>query len=189
MSTVHTTSGCNALCLISQYFQSLKPRRTLGILTPAWVNYKPIFEDSVDLKQINMYNKKTNGFDLGAVLDEVKTMSKGSYVLAQVCGNNPTGVDMKEKEWEALSRLVKDKGLRFILDCAYAGLISGKVYKDVEPIRNIIEDKHNLFVCQSYSKNFSLYGERLGALHCIASNRDEAARLAQDISYSTPSLD
>ena len=131
-----------------------------------------------------MYNEKTYGFNIDAVIEGMKRLPKGGFVLMQTCGNNPTGVDPDEKEWVTMSRLCKDRALVPILDSAYLGLISGNIFKDAYPVRMLTEDGHNFFVTQSFSKNMGLYGERLGAIHIVAANKDEAARLHAQFAYS-----
>jgi aspartate/tyrosine/aromatic aminotransferase len=129
-----------------------------------------------------MYDQKTNGLAMDSLVEGIKKLPKGSWVLLQTCGNNPTGVDMTEKDWVAMSKLIKDEGKRVILDSAYIGFISGSLYKDSYPIRIFAEDKHNFLAIQSYSKNMGLYGERLGLLHGAGSDRHEAARLVKEFS-------
>ena len=179
---MQSASGCNGLSLVSDYLRNLPKKATLGLPSPTWVNYFSLFNEVVNLININMYDKKTNGLDVDSLSEGIKKLPKGSYVILQTCGNNPTGVDMCEKDWVRLSKQIKDEGKNAILDSAYMGLVSGSIFKDAYPIRMFAEDKHNFFAIQSFSKNLGLYGERLGMVHCVASDKTEALHQAQELS-------
>jgi aspartate aminotransferase len=110
------------------------------------------------------------------------------------CAHNPTGVDPSEQQWKELSKLFKKKGHFPFFDAAYQGFASGDPVKDALPIRYFLDDGHQLLVCQSFAKNFGLYGERVGALHVVSGNEEEAKRITSQLlivirpMYSNPPI-
>ena len=125
-----------------------------------------------------MYDKKTNGFQFDYVMDQLKNnIEERSTLLLQACANNPTGIDPTQKEWEAISRVCKDKKIFPLIDSAYMGLISGDAAKDGFAIRLLAEDGHEFGYTQSYSKNMAMYGERIGIAHYICKTKEKAQEI------------
>jgi aspartate aminotransferase len=155
-------------------------------MEPTWVNHYVIFKRAGKWFQINMYDPKTNGFKYEEVIDALANkVPRGSVVLMQACANNPTGIDPTEQQWIGLSKICKDKGLIPLVDSAYLGFVTGDFKKDSFPIRLLAEDGHKFFVCQSFSKNMGLYGERLGCLHTICKDKSEVLRIADYFGKNT----
>jgi len=112
--------------------------------------------------------------------------------LLHACAHNPTGVDPSKEQWEELSRVIKEKEHFALFDLAYQGFASGDPERDALPVRQFVKDGHLISVCQSFAKNFGLYGERIGAFNIIAANPDEALAIESQLKilirpmYSNP---
>lgn len=108
------------------------------------------------------------------------------------CAHNPTGVDPTFDEWQKIAEVVKNKKLIPYFDSAYQGFASGDLIKDARVIRYFADNGYSMFVSQSYAKNMGLYGERVGALHVVTPNKDDAARVLSQLkmviraNYSSP---
>jgi len=98
---------------------------------------------------------------------DIKAAPNGSLFCFHACAHNPTGVDPAPAQWKELSKVVKEKGHFVLFDSAYQGFASGDPVRDAFPVRTFIQDGHQVAVCQSFAKNFGLYGERVGALHIV----------------------
>jgi len=127
------------------------------------------------------WNPQTKGLDFEGMTNCLSQAKPGSIVLLHACAHNPTGVDPTEAQWNKLAELVKAKKLYTFFDSAYQGYASGDLEKDALSLR--VWQKHglNFMVSQSFAKNFGLYGERIGALHIVVSNKDVAARVMSQL--------
>lgn len=125
--------------------------------------------------EINCYNPKTGGMLFDEVMDKLKNnVPNGATLLLQTCANNPTGIDPTENQWVEISRLCKDKGFFPLMDSAYIGFVTGDILNDSFPLRTFMEDKHTFAYCQSFSKNMGMYGERIGVLHFVCPDKQQA---------------
>ena len=119
-------------------------------------------------------------------------MPEGSCILLHACAHNPTGMDPTVDQWKEISNVAKEKNLLPFFDSAYQGFASGDARKDAAAVRMFVEDGHNIAVVQSFSKNFGLYGQRIGALSVVAADPEEASRVLSQLkvhirpSYSNP---
>lgn len=158
----------------------------MAFLVPTWENHYSVFHYVKNIIDINMYDRKNNGFLFDHVIDQLKNhIPERSSVLLQACANNPTGIDPTEQEWAAISRVCKDRKLFPVVDSAYLGFVSGDAVKDAFPIRLLVEDGHSFAYCQSYSKNMALYGERIGALHIVCPDKAKARQVQAQLGYLT----
>jgi len=157
----------------------VEERPQIAFLIPTWENHYPIFHFMKKISEINMYDKKNNGFLFDHVLDQINKLEPRSVLLMQACANNPTGIDPSEQQWVAISRACKDKKIFPLLDSAYMGLISGDVAKDAFAIRLLQEDGHEFAYTQSYSKNLALYGERIGITHYVCKSKEKAKEIKE----------
>jgi len=98
--------------------------------------------------------------------------------LLHACAHNPTGVDPTEEQWREISDVMKKKSHAIFFDCAYQGFASGDAEKDAFAVRHFVEEGHNILLAQSYSKNFGLYGERVGALSAVLVSVPRVWRIA-----------
>jgi len=117
-----------------------------------------------------------------------------SLILLHACAHNPTGVDPTQSQWKDLSTVCKQKNHFLLFDSAYQGFASGDPSRDAFPVRHFIEQGHKPVVCQSFAKNFGLYGERIGAIHVVGETTEEKEKLLSQLliiirpMYSNPPI-
>eukprot|EP01100_Stratorugosa_tubuloviscum_P012146 TRINITY_DN561_c1_g1_i1.p1 TRINITY_DN561_c1_g1~~TRINITY_DN561_c1_g1_i1.p1 ORF type:complete len:423 (-),score=210.81 TRINITY_DN561_c1_g1_i1:161-1429(-) len=190
--TVQTLSGTGALRVAGSFLQRFTPA-TVYLPDPSWANHKPIFNDSgLSIGTYSYYNPANCGLNFKEMTESIAKLPANSIVLLHACAHNPTGVDPTHEQWVTISQLVKEKNLIPLIDLAYQGFASGDPEYDVFAVRQFLKDGHKFIVCQSFAKNFGLYGERIGALHVVASNEDEAVAIESQLKilirpmYSNP---
>jgi aspartate aminotransferase len=146
--------------------------------SPTWANHIPIFKDAgLDVRSYTYYDPETRGLNFAGLCDDMKAAPDGSIFLLHACAHNPTGVDPTRAQWDEISTIMSAKSHKTFFDCAYQGFASGDADVDAYAVRKFVDDGHTLFVTQSFSKNFGLYGERVGALSVVGANADEATRV------------
>jgi len=111
----------------------------------------------------------------------LKDAPNGSLILLHACAHNPTGVDPTQDQWKELSTVIKEKNHFVLFDSAYQGFASGDPSRDAFPVRHFIEQGHKPVICQSFAKNFGLYGERIGAFHIVAESTEEKERILSQL--------
>lgn len=107
----------------------------------------------------------------------------GSIVLLHACAHNPTGVDPTEPQWKQIAAVMKKNSLIPFFDSAYQGFATGCLERDAWPIRYFISEGFQMIIAQSFAKNMGLYGERIGALHFVATTKDTADKVLSQIKY------
>ncbi|CAG8947947.1 unnamed protein product [Penicillium salamii] len=144
---------------------------TVYIGTPAWGNYEPMCRlVGLETKTYRHYDPATGLVDFESVMSAVRTASRGSIFILQACCHNPTSADLSIDQWHDLIDEISKRGLIPFFDIAYQGMGKG-LDEDVYGVRYAVEKGLELFVCQSFSKNFGLYGERVGALHVLCGSK------------------
>ena len=170
-----------------QYLAHKDPRPAMVFLTPTWENHYPVFHYVKNIVEVNMYDRKANGFLFDYVMDKLKNeVPERSVVLMQACANNPTGIDPTEDQWVALSRVFKDRKLMPMMDSAYLGFVTGNIDKDSFAIKLLVEDGHSFAYAQSYSKNMAMYGERVGLINFVCPDKEKAKELRSYFGYILP---
>ena len=188
-----TVGGSGALRIAAEFLAS-NLSKTIFISQPSWSNHKLIFERAgLTVGSYPYFNLKTHQLDFSGMCEAIKNMPPASIILLHGCCHNPTGVEPTIEQWKELSHLIKQQKILPLFDIAYQGF--GKdLSLDAEPIRQFAKDGHEMLVCYSFSKNFGLYGERLGFLTIINSLPEATAKIGSQIkflvrgSYSTPPL-
>lgn len=193
ISSVQTISGtgANALgaLLIAKTMQP-KPKVYIGI--PTWGNHLDIIQNvNIEIITYQYLDSSKHVVDFSALLNAVRTAPPDSVFILQGCCHNPSGVDLSVQQWEELASEMRANGHLPFFDTAYQGLGDG-LSEDAVGVRTFVEAGMEMLVCQSFSKNFALYGERCGALHVVA-NSSEVAFNVQDrlrslirYTYSSP---
>lgn len=160
---------------------------------PTWGNHIPIFTNAgLEVRKYRYYDNEKCSLDFDHLIEDMKGMPEGSCILLHACAHNPTGMDPTMDQWKEISKVAKDKNLLCFFDCAYQGFASGDARKDAAAVRMFVEDGHNIALVQSFSKNFGLYGQRIGALSVVADSVEEAQRVLSQLkvhirpSYSNP---
>jgi len=191
--TVQTLSGTGALRVAADFIAKFKPGVPVYVPNPTWANHHPIFGDAgVKVQQYAYYDPANCGLNFSGMLNDIKNAPNGSVILLHACAHNPTGVDPTKEQWQELSKVIKEKEHFPLFDSAYQGFASGDTDKDAFPIRLFAKEGHNLAACQSFAKNFGLYGERIGALNFVTNSTTEAQALESQLKivirpmYSNP---
>ena len=193
VATVQTVGGSGALRVAADLLRQVLPRARIAISRPSWGNHHVVFRTAgFELLEYRYYDDASHGLDFAGMLDDLRALEPGTVVLLHACCHNPTGVDLDASQWAQTIDLLRERKLLPFIDIAYQGFDQG-IDADATAIRLFAASGIDAFVvASSYSKSFSLYGERVGALSMVGADRDEAARLRAKIkqtiraNYSSP---
>ena len=194
VATSQTIGGSGALRVGAELLRKALPKAKVAISSPSWENHRVVFNAAgFDVVDYAYYDAATHGLDFAGMLADLGKLEPGTVVLLHACCHNPTGVDLSAEQWKQVVALVKDRGLLPFIDMAYQGFDKG-IDADATAVRLFAESGIESFVvANSYSKSFSLYGERVGALSIVGANREEALRVQSLVKriirsiYSSPS--
>lgn len=190
--TFQCPGGTGALRVAADYLAANHPGTTIWISDPTWVNHYAIFEAAgLPTKTYAYFNSQSNTLDFEAMLSALQDIKPGDVVLLHGCCHNPTGVDPTQPQWETIARLIQDNSAVPLIDFAYQGFAQG-VSEDAAGLHDVLKICDEAFICSSYSKNFGLYRERVGALTVVARNAEQAAVVQSQVktavrrNYSNP---
>jgi aromatic-amino-acid transaminase len=190
--TVQALGGTGALKIGADFLKRFSPESEVFISDPSWENHRALFESAgFVVNNYTYYDPATHGVNFEGMLASLNAMPAGSIVLLHACCHNPTGADLTADQWTQVIDAVKANGLVPFLDMAYQGFGAG-IAEDGAVVRRFADTGVPLLVSNSFSKSFSLYGERVGALSVVASSAEEAARLLSQLkrvvrtNYSSP---
>jgi aromatic-amino-acid transaminase len=190
--TVQALGGTGGLKVGADFLRKFAGTDEVWISDPSWENHRALFEGAgFDVKTYGYYDPTTHGLDFDAMLGSLRQAPTGAIVLLHACCHNPTGVDPTPAQWETIVEQVRSRGLVPFLDLAYQGFGEG-IDADAAVVRRFAATPGPLFVASSFSKSFSLYGERVGALSVVTGDKDEAARVLSQLkrlvrsNYSSP---
>ncbi|WP_200919920.1 amino acid aminotransferase [Duganella sp. Leaf126] len=190
--TVQAIGGTGALKIGADFLKRFAPDAQVYISDPSWENHRALFESAgFTVNNYRYYDPATHGVDFAGMLADLQAMPAGSIVLLHACCHNPTGADLTSAQWDDVIAAVTKRGLVPFLDMAYQGFGAG-IAEDGAVVRRFADAGGPLLVSNSFSKSFSLYGERVGALSVVAASGDEAARLMSQLkrvvrtNYSNP---
>ena len=190
--TVQALGGTGALKVGADFLRRIDASAEVWISDPSWENHRALFENAgFPVRSYPYYAAASHGVKFAAMLDALHGLRAGTIVVLHACCHNPTGVDITPEQWGEVIELVRSRGLIPFLDIAYQGFGEG-IDADAQPVRRFAEAGIPLFVANSFSKSFSLYGERVGALSVVADSQDEAARVLSQLkrivrtNYSNP---
>jgi len=177
-------SGTLAVYLGAQALKKILPLKqntTVLLSNPTWVNHYSIFEDSgfSNVKEYRYWDPINLCLDFEGMCEDLMIAPKGSILVLQACGHNPTGVDPTNDQWQKIGQIVKMKKHIALFDVAYHGVCSGSMDDDCYSIRLFASLGVDMLVGQSFSKNFTMYGERVGALHVVCSSPSVANNLTR----------
>jgi aromatic-amino-acid transaminase len=190
--TLQALGGTGALKIGADFLRRLLPGAQVWISDPSWENHRALFEGAgFTVNAYPYYDPATHGVDFPGMMKALHDMPDQSIVVLHACCHNPTGVDLTAGQWEEVIATVRRRDLVPFLDMAYQGFGDG-LDADAQTVRRFAETEGPLFVSSSFSKSFSLYGERVGALSVVTSGADEAARVLSQLkrvvrtNYSNP---
>ncbi|KND59629.1 Aromatic-amino-acid aminotransferase [Candidatus Burkholderia verschuerenii] len=192
IASVQTLGGSGALKVGADFIKRYFPQSKLWVSDPTWENHRFIFERAgFEVNTYPYYDEATGGLLFDAMLDGIDKLPAKSVVLLHACCHNPTGVDLDEAQWTRLIDVLQKRDLLPFVDMAYQGFGAG-LDADAFAVRELARRGVPAFVANSFSKNFSLYGERCGGLHVICDDAAEADRVLGQLTsavranYSNP---
>ncbi|MCM8593993.1 amino acid aminotransferase [Accumulibacter sp.] len=190
--TIEALGGTGALKVGADYLRRLLPEAQVFLSDPSWENHRALFEYAgFAVATYPYYDAATRGVDFAAMKTGLASVPAGSIVVLHACCHNPTGADLDEGQWRQVIELISARGLVAFIDIAYQGFADG-IERDAVAVRLFAESGLQFFVASSFSKSFSLYGERVGALSVVTESREEAARVLSQVkrvvrtNYSNP---
>ncbi len=192
IATVQAIGGTGGLKIGADFLKRLNPDAKVMISDPSWENHRALFTNAgFVVESYRYYDDKTRGLDFAGMLADLNAAPVGTIVLLHACCHNPTGYDISPAQWDEVIAVVKDKFLVPFLDMAYQGFGFG-IAEDGAVIGKFVASGLNFFVSTSFSKSFSLYGERVGALSVLCQSKEEADRVLSQLkvvirtNYSNP---
>jgi aromatic-amino-acid transaminase len=190
--TVQAVGGTGGLKVGADFLKRINPDAQVWISEPSWENHRQLFEAAgFAVKSYPYYDPATHGLDFPGMLRALQALPSGAIVMLHACCHNPTGVDLTQEQWKSVLEVVKSRNLVPFLDLAYQGFADG-LEADAFPARLFAESMSPVFLASSFSKSFSLYGERVGALSVVTASPEEAARVLSNVKrvvrtiYSNP---
>ena len=190
--TIEALGGTGALKVGADYLKRLLPSSTVYISDPSWENHRALFECAgFNVESYPYYDAATRGVRFDAMKSCLAELPPGSIVVLHACCHNPTGADLSEAQWSAVVAAMRERNLIAFIDMAYQGFADG-IEPDGSAVRLFARSGLQFLVASSFSKSFSLYGERVGALSIVTASKDESTRVLSQIkrvirtNYSNP---
>ncbi len=190
--TAQALGGTGALKIGADFLKRINPGAKVLISDPSWENHRALFEGAgFQVAAYPYYDPATHGLDFAGMCAALRAAPAGTIVALHACCHNPTGVDLSAAQWQEVAQILKSQRLVAMLDIAYQGFAEG-VDADAAAVRLLADEGLSFFVASSFSKSFSLYGERVGALTIVTGSRDESARVLSQLkrvirtNYSNP---
>lgn len=176
-ATLHTPGGTGALRVGADFVRSHFPDATVWLSEPTWPNHRGIFPAAgLKIAGYPYYDPDTHGLRFEAMLEALEKVPEGDVVLLHGCCHNPTGVDPSPEQWERIVDVFRRRAIVPFLDFAYQGFGRG-LEEDAYAVRAFADADLELFISSSFSKNFGLYRERVGALTLVTADEATAARV------------
>jgi aromatic-amino-acid transaminase len=192
IATVQTLGGSGALKVGADFIKRYFPQSKVWVSDPTWENHRFIFERAgFEVNTYPYYDEATGGLRFDAMLEAIDKLPAKSVVLLHACCHNPTGVDLDQAQWVKIIDVLQKRDLLPFVDMAYQGFGAG-LDDDAFAVRELARHGVPAFIANSFSKNFSLYGERCGGLHVISDDAAEADRVLGQLTsavranYSNP---
>lgn len=190
--TAQSLGGTGALKIGADFLRQLLPQSKVVISNPSWENHRALFERAgFAVETYPYYDASTHGLNFPAMLAALQALPEQTIVVLHACCHNPTGVDPTFEQWQQIAAVVKEKQLVPFLDIAYQGFGDG-LEEDAAVVRMFADQDLTMLISSSFSKSFSLYGERVGALTLISSSKEESGRVLSQLkrvirtNYSNP---
>ena len=192
VATIQTLGGSGALKVGADFLKKYFPDSGVWVSDPTWENHVAIFEGAgFNVETYPWFDSETNGVRVETLLEKLKTLPARSIVLLHPCCHNPTGADLTNDQWDAVIEVLKARNLIPFLDIAYQGFGAG-MEDDAYAIRAVASAGLPVLVSNSFSKIFSLYGERVGGLSVVCEDAEAASRVLGQLKatvrriYSSP---
>ena len=190
--TAQSLGGTGALRVAAEFAKRQTNAKNVWISAPTWPNHNAIFKAvGINIRDYRYYDKNTHGLDWDCLIEDLSQAEAGDIVLLHGCCHNPTGIDPTPEQWETLAKMSAEKGWLPLFDFAYQGFANG-LEEDAYGLRAFAKLNPELLVASSYSKNFGMYNERVGAFTVVAADEDTANRAFSQVKsiirvlYSNP---
>ena len=192
IATVQALGGTGGLKIGADFLRRLDPKARVLISDPSWENHRALFTNAgFEVSAYPYYDQAAQGVNSDAMLRALDSAEPGTIVVLHACCHNPTGYDLTPAQWAQVVEVVKARRLVAFVDMAYQGFGQG-IAEDGAAIGQFIAAGIDFLVATSFSKSFSLYGERVGALSVVCASKDEASRVLSQLkivirtNYSNP---
>ncbi|MHA6511630.1 amino acid aminotransferase [Tessaracoccus sp. Z1128] len=191
--TVQTLGGTGGLKVGADLLKQIEPSATVMISSPSWENHRALFTRAgFAVKDYRYYEPALQGIDVDGMLADLGQADAGTIVVLHACCHNPTGYDLSPDQWDRVIEVLRERDLMPFLDMAYQGFGFG-IEEDGAVVAKFVASGLEFFIATSFSKSFSLYGERIGSLSVVTSTADAARRVLSQLkvcirtNYSNPS--
>lgn len=192
IATVQSLGGTGALKIAADFLRRVMPQARVYISNPSWANHKALFTQAgFEVQSYRYADNKAHQVDESGMLADLQSAPEGSILVLHACCHNPTGYDLSSGQWHKILQIVRQRQLMPVLDMAYQGFGQG-LQEDAQAVRLFADSGLDAFVATSCSKNFSLYGERVGALSVVCQSAQEKERILSQLkimirtNYSNP---
>lgn len=190
--TAQAPGGTGALRVASEFLVRNTKSTTIWVSNPTWANHNNIFETAgLTVKEYRYYKAETHDMDFEAMLADLEQAQAGDVILLHGCCHNPTGIDLSLAQWQQVAQVCLIKELLPLFDFAYQGFGAG-IDEDAQGLRAVAAVVPELLIANSFSKNFGLYNERIGAVTVVAEDAESATNSFSQIkktiraNYSNP---
>ncbi len=194
VATVQAIGGTGGLKIGADFLKRVNPSAKVLISDPSWENHRALFTNAgFEVDSYPYYDAEAKGINFAGMLAALEAAPTGTIVLLPACCHTPPGYDISPAQWEQVVAVIKQRGLVAFLDMAYQGFGDG-IAEDGAAVQQFLAAGIDFFVSTSFSKSFSLYGERVGALSVVCESKDEAARVLSQLkivirtNYSNPPI-
>ena len=190
--TAECLGGTGALRVGGDFVKRLETNAPAAISAPSWENHRGIFESAgYQVLEYSYFDPKTRGVDFEGMVKSLESFPAKTLVILHACCHNPTGADLTPDQWKKIISICQTRQLIPFLDIAYQGFATG-IEEDGAAVQLFADSGMSFFVSSSFSKSFSLYGERVGALSIVTQSKEESARVLSQLkrvirtNYSNP---
>ena len=194
VATIQALGGTGGLKVGADFLKRMSPGATVLISDPSWENHRALFTQAgFAVDTYPYYSAEKRGIDFDGMLSTLNAAAEGTIVVLHACCHNPTGYDISQEQWDQVVAALKARKLVPFLDLAYQGFGYG-ITEDGAAVGKFVASGQNFFVATSFSKSFSLYGERVGALSVLCQDKEEAGRVLSQLkivirtNYSNPPI-
>ena len=191
-ATAQTPGGTGALRVAGELIHALAPGAAIWCSTPTWGNHLKVFAAAgLEVNSYAYADADQRGLDFGAMCDTLKSAQAGDVICLHACCHNPTGIDPTPEQWDEIAVLLAEQNLVPLIDIAYQGFGDG-LDEDAGGLRSVVARCPEAIICSSFSKNFSLYGERVGAVTVVSNDPDSTGAVMSHVkarirsNYSNP---
>lgn len=182
--TAQTPGGTGALRVAADFLATQTDVKRIWVSNPSWPNHQNVFHSAgLEVCEYAYYNAENHSLDFDGMVNALRSVQPGDVVLFHGCCHNPTGIDPTKEQWAQLAELSQQNGWLPLFDFAYQGFARG-LEEDAEGLRIFADSHQELIVCSSYSKNFGLYNERVGACTLVAGDAQSAATAFSQVKYT-----